>query len=94
MLMAIQFVKKEANPKKEKAFRKFMLNVLKAQFGQDNLWHEPTTDSYSYHQQKTMIGIQDKLSPEWTFLNYQPGEMMEKFIPAGIRLLIEMDMPG
>jgi hypothetical protein len=93
MLMAIQFVKKEKDPKKEKEFKEFMLNILKAQFGDENLWHEPTTDAYSYHQQKSMVGIQDQLSPDWTFLNYQPGELMERFIPSDIRLLIEMDMP-
>ena len=94
MLMAIQFLDKKADPEKEKEFREFMLRFFKSQFGEDNFWHEPHTDAYSYYQKKTMIGIQDQLSPEWTFINNQPGQLMEQFIPADIRMLIEWELSG
>jgi hypothetical protein len=70
----------------------FFLRSFEIAYGKRNIWYESTTKCYCFHKHSSMVAIRDKHSPEWTFLTWQPGPMMEEFLPKSVCLILEAGM--
>jgi hypothetical protein len=95
LLMAVRFKEDmNANLKKKKAKSKkqFMLQLFEERYGKENSWFEETTRSYCFHVKNSLVGIEDEVSPHWTFLTIKKGPMMEAFLPDEVRILFESEM--
>lgn len=95
VLMAIRFKEDMSKPLEEEkagSKKKFMLDAFEAQYGRENIWFEETTKSYCFHVKNHMVAIQDKHSPQWTFLTLKKGPVMKKFLPDDVRIIFEADM--
>ena len=76
------------DPVRQQERHEFLLRMFRAFYGGEKAWYNPETDCYCFYQQKSMVAIQDALSPQWTFLAYEQDELMKRFIPSDILLLI------
>lgn len=91
-LMALHLVEEEGDSEERKQERKaFLLRMFKAFYGEENIWFEATTGRYCFYQQKSVIGILNDRSPQWTFLSYSPGSELDRFIDAEV--LAQMQPP-
>jgi hypothetical protein len=82
-LMSLHLHEDEEGDEERKQERKtFLLRMFKAFYGEENIWFEVTTGRYCFYQQKSVIGILNDRSPQWTFLSYQPGSELDRFIPS------------
>lgn len=88
-LMSMRMKERERDEEKEQERIAFMLRMLKAFYGQGNCWFDETTHCFCFYQQRAMVGIEDAKSPQWTFMTYQAGGEMDRFIPADVLLLMQ-----
>ncbi len=49
-----------------------MLGLMKSQYGEENVRHDKVTGKYVVTVNTSMVAIKDALSPQWSFLNFEP----------------------
>lgn len=49
-----------------------MLATMKEQYGENNVRFDESSGKFVIKIQTSMVAIKDELSPEWTFLNFEP----------------------
>lgn len=74
----------EADEERRQERKAFLLRMFKAFYGDGNIWYEENTGRYCIYHKKSVIGILDDRSPQWTFLSYQPGSELDRFIPSEV----------
>ena len=93
ILMALQFTKdldpnNDLTRKRKDSKKEFMLSIFKAQYGDDNMWHDEITNSYCFHVTNRILAIKDEISPEWTFMMFTEHPMIESLIPRSVFIIL------
>lgn len=55
-----------------------MLSLFRSQYGKDNVRYDEPTQAYVIRIVSVMVAIKDEQSPEWSFLNFKPGDAVMK----------------
>lgn len=66
MLIRIKMINEKADASNS------MLGLMKSQYGEDNVRHDKATGKYVITVNTSMVAIKDALSPQWSFLNFEP----------------------
>lgn len=78
----IRFNKKDST---EEDMAASYLELLKAQFGKQNVTYSGETDIFQIHTIKYSLAIKDRYSKNiWTFVNQEQSSMLRKLLPAAL----------
>ncbi|MBK8845265.1 MAG: hypothetical protein IPO27_01415 [Bacteroidetes bacterium] len=69
---------------KRKKTVKFMLNVLKGRYGDDNVEYDKKADAYFLTIISTMLAIKSGAGHDWKFIKWMNGTVYKRIFPEGI----------